>query len=201
MKLVAATGNAGKLREFKRILQPLGIEVLSPADCGVSPEVEETGATFMENASLKAREMHRRTGLPAFADDSGLCVDALGGRPGVYSARYRGEGAPYGDKIAALLHELECVPREKRSAHFACAVCCVLDEKNILRAEGACEGEIGDAPRGDGGFGYDPIFYVNGKSFAELEGEEKDRLSHRGKALRAFAALLEGYMEKGQGEE
>ncbi len=188
--MVAATGNPHKLEEFARILTPLGIQVLSPKELGVELEVEETGETFAENAYMKAKAFFEATGKPALADDSGLCVDALGGRPGVYSARYHGEDAPYSHKIAALVAELEGVPREQRTARFTCAICCVLDQDTVLRAEEHCEGLIGYKPRGSNGFGYDPILYRGERSLGELSDEEKDAVSHRGKALRTFAQLL-----------
>lgn len=190
MRLVAATGNPNKLREFRRILAPLGIEVLSPREMGAAADAEETGATFAENARIKARALFEQVGLPVVADDSGLCVDALGGRPGVLSARYQGEDATYGEKMAALLEEMKGVPREKRTARFVCAIHCILDENTALDCEGTCEGEIGFAPSGDGGFGYDPLFLADGVSFASLPGEKKDALSHRGRALRRLAGLL-----------
>ena len=195
IKLLAATGNAGKLREFDRILSPLGIEVISPAMAGVAAQAEETGHTFAENAYIKAMEMFKKTGLPSVADDSGLCVDALDGAPGVYSARYGGAEAPYTVKNAALLEELREVPPEKRTARFHCAICCIWDKNTVLRAEETCEGVIGYEPSGSGGFGYDPIFYVGNVSFAALDGEEKDTISHRGKVLRKFAEILSRQME------
>lgn len=190
MRLLAATGNRHKLEEFRRILGPLGIEVVAPADVGAGLEVEETGATFAENARLKALALYRRTRIPAVADDSGLCVDALGGRPGVHSARYMGEDTPYAEKMGGLLREMLGVPERERTARFVAAICCALDGGALIECEGVCEGVIGHRPGGDGGFGFDPIFYVGGRSFAELPPGEKDALSHRGKALRRFAAQL-----------
>ena len=191
MRILAATNNQNKLREIRRVLEPLGVNVIAPADLGLQVEVAETGTTFAENAQLKAEAFFRASGLPSLADDSGLCVDALEGRPGVYSSSYQGENATAERKISALLDELAGVPETRRTARFVSAVCCVLDEETILRCEGVCEGVIGVRPAGEGGFGYDPVFYVQGKSFAQLTGEEKDKLSHRGKALRAFATKLE----------
>lgn len=196
MELIAATSNPGKLREFRRILGPLGVRVLSAADAGASPDVEETGETFAENAAIKARAIYERTGLPSLADDSGLCVDALGGRPGVRSARYGGGDTPHSEKMKLLLEELRGVPDEKRTARFACAVCCVLDDNTAIAAEGFCEGKIGYAPVGGGGFGYDPVFMVGERSFAELPAEEKDAVSHRGVALRSFAEKLQGLLQE-----
>lgn len=189
MKLLAATGNKNKLCEFGRILSPLGIEILSPDSVGVDADVPETGETFAENARIKAQALYELTGLPAIADDSGLCVDALGGRPGVHSKRYM-NGAPPKEQIAGLLGEMESIPKQERTARFTAAICCVLDKNTIIEAEESCEGEIAYAPSGDGGFGYDPIFLIDGRSFADISGEEKDRQSHRGKALRALAEKL-----------
>lgn len=162
------------------------------AQSEVSPglSVEETGTTFAENAFLKADAVHERTGLAAVADDSGLCVDALDGAPGVYSARYAGEETPYPEKISRLLGELEGVPEERRTARFVAHICYIGADGARIDAEGTCEGKIGWEPRGDGGFGYDPIFYVGDRSFAELSAEEKDAVSHRGKALRELARKL-----------
>jgi len=189
MQLIAATTNKGKLEEFCRILSPLGVRVVSPADLDLDLEVEETGQTFAENAYLKAMAFYTLTGMPALADDSGLCVDALGGRPGIHSAHYQGN-ADYPQKLAALLDELKDVPAGERTARYVCAICCVMDEETVLRCQESCEGEIGFAPAGSSGFGYDPLFYRDGKSFGETPKKEKDAVSHRGKALRAFVRLL-----------
>ena len=192
---VAATGNPHKLEEFARILAPLGVEVVSPKALGIDLEVEETGETFGENAYIKAKAFFNATGKPALADDSGLCVDALGGRPGVYSARYHGEDTPYPQKIAALVAELEGMPEQQRTARFTCAICCVLDKNTILRAEEHCEGFIGYEAKGSNGFGYDPILYRGERTMAELTDEEKDAVSHRGKALRALAQMVRAQLE------
>ncbi|MGI6403163.1 MAG: RdgB/HAM1 family non-canonical purine NTP pyrophosphatase [Oscillospiraceae bacterium] len=200
ISMVAATGNPHKLEEFARILAPLGIQVLSPQELGVELEVEETGTTFAENAYLKAKAFFEATGKPALADDSGLCVDALGGKPGVYSARYHGENTSYAEKMAALVAELEGVPEERRTARFTCAICCVLDKDTILQAEEHCEGIIGYQPRGTNGFGYDPILYRGERTMGELSDREKDAVSHRGKALRVFARLLETTLNTRQGQ-
>ena len=194
MKLLVATGNAHKLEEFARILGPIGIEVVSPAELGVSQEAEETGETFAENARIKAMELFRKSGVATVADDSGLCVDALGGRPGVYSARYLGESASQPQRNAALLSELESVKANNRTARFVCAICCVLDEDKLVECEGTCEGTIGYEPRGEGGFGYDPIFMMGEQSFAELSPGQKDAHSHRGRALRLLAELLKDHI-------
>jgi XTP/dITP diphosphohydrolase len=187
MRLLAATTNKNKLQEFSRILSPLGVEVVSPAELGVELDIEENGATFAENARIKAEAYYNKTGIPTVADDSGLCVAALGGRPGVHSARYHG-GAPQAEKNAALLGEME--GEENRAAQFVCAICCVLGEETIT-AEGICEGEIALTPSGKAGFGYDPVFVYKGRSFAEISAEEKDAVSHRGKALKLFAQRLQ----------
>jgi len=191
---IIATHNRHKLSELERILTPLKIE----AATAQLDEVEETGATFAENAFLKAEAACRQTGMPAVADDSGLMVDALNGAPGVYSARYAGEGASDMDRIQKLLLNLKDVPKEKRSAKFVCAICCVYPNGDIVTAHGECAGTIGFEPQGSDGFGYDPIFFVNGKSFAQLTAEEKDKISHRGRALKEFAAQLQKIKEQNQ---
>ena len=192
MKLLAATGNRHKLEEFKRILEPLGVEVLSPADVGVELDVEETGATFIDNAALKAQALQQLTGLAAFADDSGLCVDALDDRPGVYSARYGGEGLTYVQRVALLLEEMKEVPPEKRGGRFVSAIYCVLADGTVVSCQEECRGMIAHAPTGgENGFAYDPIFiWEDGRSFSQISDAEKDAVSHRGKALRTFNKLL-----------
>lgn len=186
MKIVVATKNQGKLKEFKRILEPLGFTVLSQADCGVDGQAEENGSTFEENARLKAQYVFDRTGEITIADDSGICVDALGGRPGIYSARYGGPGLTDADRVDKLLRELSEVPEEKRTAHFACAISVLFPDDEWMIFE-ICEGSVGYEPSGSGGFGYDPVFLVKGKSFSEMNDEDKDAISHRGKALRELA--------------
>ncbi len=194
MQFVIATGNAHKLAEMQRILAPLGVNACSPQQLGVRlPEVDETGETFEENAYLKAASACAATGLPAVADDSGLCVDALGGAPGVYSARYAGENATDGQRIEKLLQELKDVPAAGRTARFVSAVCCVWPNGERLTVRGVCEGSVAFAPAGEGGFGYDPVFLVKGKSFAQLTPAQKDAVSHRGQAL---AALQQALREK-----
>ena len=184
-EFIIATNNKKKLTEIKRILAPLGIVPVTAADKGIDlGDVEETGSTFAENAYIKAKAAFDICGLPVIADDSGLCVDALDGRPGIYSARYGGHDSPYSVKINMLLDEMKDVADNDRSAHFSCAVCCILRSGEVIAVEGRCNGKIAYEPAGDGGFGYDPIFTVDGKSFASLTDEEKDRLSHRGNALR-----------------
>ena len=195
-KFVLATHNPGKLAEMKAILSGLGVEVVSPAEAGVSVDVEETGATFAENAMLKAKAVCAAAGLPAIADDSGLCVNALNGGPGVYSARYGGEGLDDRGRCMLLLNNMRGQPT--RAAHFACAVACAFPNGDTLTAEGRCDGAIAFAPLGEGGFGYDPVFLVpgKGKTFGQLGPEEKSRIPHRGKALAAFAEKLGTYLGK-----
>lgn len=196
MRLIVATKNPGKVREFKEILEPLGFEVVSQTEAGVSLDVEETGTTFAENAALKARAIYQATGCATVADDSGLAVDALDGAPGVYSARYAGEGASDAERNQKLLHALADVPKGKRTAQFICAIHLILPTEGStpeeITAHGECPGVIGFAPRGENGFGYDPLFYVaNGKSFAELSAEEKNQCSHRARALAQMTRELE----------
>ena len=196
MKFVLATHNPGKLKEMADILSGLGVEVVSPAELGIDVEVEETGSTFAENAMLKARAICDASGLPAIADDSGLCVDALNGGPGVYSARYGGEGLDDAARTRLLLENMR--GQTTRAAHFACAIACVFPGGDTLTAEGRCDGAIAFAPMGQGGFGYDPVFLVPelGKTFSQLSGAEKNEISHRGRALRAFSEKLATYLEK-----
>ena len=196
MKFVLATHNPGKLREMSEILSHLGVEVVSPADVGITVEVEETGTTFAENAMLKAKAICAASGLPAIADDSGLCVDALNGGPGVYSARYGGEGLDDRGRYMLLLNSMR--GQTTRAAHFSCAIACAFPNGDTLTAEGRCDGAIAFAPLGEGGFGYDPVFLVpeKGKTFGQLTAEEKSQISHRGKALREFSTQLETYLKK-----
>lgn len=196
MRFVLATHNPGKLREMGEILRDLGVEVVSPAALGIPVDVEETGTTFLENALLKAKAICRAANLPAIADDSGLCVDALNGAPGVYSARYGGEGLDDRGRCMLLLNSMRGATT--RAAHFSCAVACVFPNGDTLTAEGRCDGSIAYAPLGDGGFGYDPIFLLpgTGKTFGQLSQEEKSAVSHRGKALKEFAGKLETHLKK-----
>ena len=196
MRFVLATHNPGKLREMGEILKDFGIEVVSPKDLGITVDVEETGTTFAENAMLKAKAICKEANLPAIADDSGLCVDALNGAPGVYSARYGGEGLDDRGRYMLLLSSLRGAPT--RAAHFACAVACAFPNGDTLTAEGRCDGSIAYAPLGEGGFGYDPVFLLpgTGKTFGQLTQEEKSAVSHRGRALKDFAGKLEAYLKK-----
>jgi len=200
MKLIAATNNAHKVVEFKRILEPLGFTVLSQKEAGIHVEAEETGTTFEENAYLKAKAVYDASGLPTVADDSGIVVDALDGAPGVYSARYGGPGLNDVGRYEKLLHEMEGVPDAKRTARFVCAISLVLSPDKAFSFTGVCEGKIGHGPRGENGFGYDPIFMVGEKSTAELSSEEKDKISHRGQALRKMEQMLSA-MQNGEIEK
>ena len=187
MKLVLASKNPHKLLEMQTILGQLGLEVVLERDVGVDVDVEETGTTFEENALLKARAVMEASGMAAIADDSGLMVDALNGAPGVYSARYGGLDSDPA-RTALLLHNLEGVPEERRTARFVSAIACVLPDGRVVTARGVCEGRILFETRGSNGFGYDPVFYVPqlGKTFAEADGSEKNAVSHRGNALKEF---------------
>lgn len=193
-RVVAATNNAKKLEEMNRILTGLGWEVVSLRSCGSFPEPVEDADSFEGNARIKARAAHRNTGLPAIADDSGLCVDWLQGAPGIYSARYGGlDSDP--ERCRLLLGNMRGATN--RAAHFHTAIVCAFPNGDTLTAEGDCHGTIAFAPMGDGGFGYDPIFFVPSlrKTFAQLTAEEKNAISHRGNALRSFAAELKTYLE------
>ncbi|MGM9662060.1 MAG: RdgB/HAM1 family non-canonical purine NTP pyrophosphatase [Oscillospiraceae bacterium] len=196
MKFVLASQNRGKLAEMAEILGDLGVEVVLQSDLGLSVEVEETGTTFLENARLKAKAVMEVSGLPAIADDSGLCVDALGGGPGVYSARYGGGDLTDAEKVQLLLSNMRGA--STRAAHFASAIVCAFPDGSELTAEGRVDGSIAYAPVGEGGFGYDPVFFypAAGKTFGQLSREEKALVSHRGNALRAFAKKLEDYLKK-----
>lgn len=198
MKFIIATNNPKKLIEMERILHPLGIEAVSAKEAGVVlAEVDETGTTFAENAFLKANAAFEATGMPAVADDSGICVDALDGRPGIFSARYCPELCHSDEeRTQRILDELKDVPDGQRGAHYTCAICCILPDGSKIEIEEICEGTIGYAFIGDGGFGYDPIFMQDDRTFAQLSAEEKDQVSHRGKALRALREKLEEYMRE-----
>ena len=192
MKWVVATSNPGKLREFRAIFDAYGLELLSKKDLGVTEDPEETGKTFEENALIKARACAAACGLPTVADDSGMTVDALGGAPGIYSARY----AEPGHRKERVLRELERVPDSKRGGSFYCAIACVIPGECEFTVHGECRGIIAHESAGTGGFGYDPIFFVPeyGKTFGEIPAEIKNRISHRAQAL---AALREKLIEMG----
>ena len=190
MRFVLASNNARKLEELRQILSQMGHEVLSQREAGLNLTVEETGTTFEENARLKARGASDALGLPVIADDSGLMVDALDGAPGVYSARYGGEGLDDRGRNALLLKNME--GKENRSARFVCCICCRFPDGREITARGECPGQILEGPRGKDGFGYDPVFYMPeyGKTMAEMTPVEKNAVSHRGRALERLAAEL-----------
>ncbi len=192
-RIVFATGNKGKLKEVEMILKDLGRQVVSMKEAGVEAEIAEDGKTFAENAMIKARAVHAVCGGLVLADDSGLEIDYLNREPGVYSARYLGEDTPYKIKNEIILQRLEGVAKEARSARFVCVIGAVLPDGRELTASAAVEGSIAFCAAGDGGFGYDPIFFVDefGRTMAELTPEEKNQISHRGKALREMKELLE----------
>ena len=196
MKMVLASKNPHKLTEMSAILSLLGIEVVLESDVGVDVDVEETGTTFEENAALKARAVMEASGLPAIADDSGLCVTALGDGPGVYSARYGGEGLTDQDRYGLVLKGLS--GQLDRSAKFVSAICCAFPGGDMVTARGECPGLIAYAPMGEDGFGYDPVFLVpeKKKTFAQMTAQEKNAISHRGVALQKFKAELEKYLTK-----
>ncbi len=188
MDMIIATNNAHKVEEFKRLLTPLGHQAYSLKDRGIRVEIEENGSTFAENAMIKAKTIYDMVHLPVIADDSGICVDALDGRPGIYSARYGGEGLDDHGRNLKLLEELKGIAN--RGARFICSIAYIDATGETHSFEGVCEGVIGYEEKGANGFGYDPLFLVGGKSFAELSGAQKDALSHRGKANRLLCAFL-----------
>ena len=189
-KIVAASNNKGKIKEIREILEPLGFEVLSQKEAGADIEIEETGSSFDENAKLKALAVYDICKVCVIADDSGLSVDALNGAPGVYSHRFAGENATDDDRNKKLLMELEGVPEDKRGASFICSVCFIEEDgcSHIFRGE--CRGNIGTEPKGENGFGYDPVFMYGERSFAEISPEEKNKISHRADALKKFLEYL-----------
>lgn len=191
--LLLATTNAGKIREFRELLAGSGWTLLTPAEVGLDLTVEETGDSYAENARLKAEAYARASGLTALADDSGIEVDALDGAPGVHSARYAGQDTTHAHKIKVLLAAIRDVPPERRTARFRAVIAISPPQGPTRYAEGVCEGAIAERPSGAGGFGYDPIFLVgdSGRTMAELSVAEKNIVSHRARALRAAAAILE----------
>lgn len=197
-KIIFATGNSGKMKEVSRILEDLGLAVISMRDAGINMEIEENGTTYEENALLKARAVAQSAGghCIVLADDSGLEIDYLNREPGVYSARYLGEQTSYRQKNKNLIERLAGVPDEKRTARFVCASAAVLPDGRELTTLGVIEGRIGYEEKGSGGFGYDPIFFVPeyGKTTAELTEEEKNAVSHRGRALSAMKKELKKYI-------
>lgn len=208
MVICAASNNAGKLKELRRILERMGHEVKSLRDLGIDLDPEETGTTFAENARIKAEAFCQASGLPTVADDSGLCVDALNGAPGVYSARYAGHHGDDAANNAKLLHEMQDVPADKRAARFVSAVCFLLPDGRELLVEGECPGTVAFTETGTNGFGYDPLFVPERvglpdgttaentarRSYAELADAEKDAISHRGRAMEKLGAELPAFL-------
>ena len=195
MKFVLASQNKHKLEEMQAILSAHGVEVVLQSDLGLHVDVEETGGTFAENALLKAKAVMEASGLPAIADDSGVCCDALSGAPGVYSARYGGPELDDAGRYRLLLANMQGA--KTRAAHFTSAIACVFPNGDVIEAQGECPGTIAFAPQGDGGFGYDPVFFLPQlrKTYAQLTPEEKAAVSHRGKALEVFDGKLRTYLE------
>lgn len=194
-QIIFATGNTGKMREIRSILADLGVPVLSMKEAGIQADIEENGTSFEENAIIKARAVAAAVeakGSVILADDSGLEIDALNGEPGIYSARYLGEDTPYDVKNRELIRRLEGIPEDRRTARFVCAIAAVLADGREFTVRGVIEGRIGYEQKGQGGFGYDPIFYVPeyGKTTAEMSPEEKNLISHRGKALMLMKEVL-----------
>jgi len=198
MDIVLATKNEGKVREFLRLLAGLDLNILSMNNFPEIGDIEESGDTFEANALLKAREVSSITGLIAIADDSGLEVDALDGRPGVYSARYAGKAAGDRENYLKLLEEMKEVPEGRRGAAFVCTIAVCTPTGESITAFGRCKGEIAPAPEGDGGFGYDPVFYLPhfGCTMASLPKEEKNNISHRGKAVKELKKTLPAFLTK-----
>ena len=193
MKIVLASHNPGKMKEMSAILSGFGVELVLQSELGLHVEVEETGTTFRENALLKAHAVMEAAHMPAISDDSGLMVDALNGAPGVYTARYGGEGLTDQERYRLLLSAL--IGQTNRAAHFYSCIACVFPAGDVLTAQGVCDGTISFAPIGGDGFGYDPIFFVPSlrKTFAQMTPEEKNSVSHRAKALAAFRSEFEKY--------
>lgn len=207
MDFIIATNNMKKLAEMQRILSPLSINVVTAKMLGITlPEVVEDGDTFEANAKIKAESACKITGLPAIADDSGLCVDYLDGAPGIYSARFANievhngvnvdneKNADDEENNKLLLKKLEGVDESERTAYYVCAICCIFPDGKEITVRGECHGTIGFERDGNAGFGYDPLFIINGKSFGKYEGEEKDKISHRGNALRKLTKELENIL-------
>lgn len=191
MLLIVASNNPGKIREFKEILEPLGYTVRSQREMGIDIEVEETGTSFAENAHIKATAIYNACHEAVIADDSGLMVRALGGKPGVHSHRYAGENATDAERCQKILDELSGVPDSRRQACFVTDICMIAPNGKRYTATGVCEGYIGHESLGENGFGYDPIFMVDGVSFAQMSAEEKNKLSHRARALMELKNKLE----------
>jgi len=189
-KYVLATANPGKIKEMREILSKLDIDVVTRDDLGIDIDIEESGTTFLENSTIKAEAICKLAGIPAIADDSGLIVDALNGEPGVYSSSFGGDNLTAYERCDFLLNKM--VKTEQRKAKFVCTIVCAFPDGELLAATGECNGIITDKPAGDGGFGYDPVFQPDGyeKTMAQLTTDEKNRISHRGKALQNFSELL-----------
>lgn len=198
-RIIFATGNAGKMREIRLILGDLGCEIISMKEAGAKPEIVENGTTFGENAEIKARAVWECTGDIVLADDSGLVVDYIGGEPGIYSARYMGEDTSYEIKNQNIIDRLKDAGDDQRGARFVCNIAAVLPDGRVIHTEATMEGEIAHKPAGEGGFGYDPILFIPeyGVTSAELTLEQKNRISHRGKALEA----MKGQLKRILGEE
>lgn len=201
-RIIFATGNEGKMREIRMILDDLEIPVISMKEAGITADINENGSSFEENALIKAKAVMELTGEAVMADDSGLQIDFLDGAPGIYSARFMGEDTSYDVKNAALLEKLADVPEEKRTARFVCAIACALPDGRILTSRGTMEGRIGYEIRGGNGFGYDPIFFLPecGCTSAEISPEKKNELSHRGKALRSMKTQLKTILRETEDE-
>lgn len=192
-KIIIATTNEGKMKEFRALLAHKDVEIVSMKETGINIDIDENGTTFEENAAIKAKTVCEYSGCLCLSDDSGLVIDYLGGEPGIYSARYLGHDTPYEEKNKIIIERLKGVPTEQRSARFVCAVAAAFPDGRVLTVKDTMEGYIAEAPAGKGGFGYDPIFLFPpaGMTSAELTAEEKNAVSHRGKALRKMVALLE----------
>lgn len=191
MNLIIASNNNGKIREFKALLAPYGYNVISMSEAGFNEEIVEDGDTFEENAHIKARAVYEKCHIPTIADDSGLEIDFLDGAPGVYSARYAGEGASDDERCAKVLEEMHGVSKELRNARFVCSIYFIVDDDTEYCLTGTAEGFIGDEKLGENGFGYDPIFMIDDdESFATIGDEEKNKISHRAKAFEKLAEIL-----------
>jgi len=190
-RIILASNNKGKVKEICEILSPLGYEVVSQREAGINIEPEENGTTFKENAAIKARAIYEISHTAVIADDSGLEVEYLNGAPGVYSHRYAGENATDADRCNKLLSELSDAPKEQRNAAFVCVICYIDENGKEQYVRGECKGKIGYEPKGENGFGYDPVFMYGDMSFAEIAPEEKNKISHRADALKKLCRVLE----------
>ena len=197
-RIIIATSNEGKMKEFRRLLAHKDVEILSMHEAGIDIDIDENGTTFEENAAIKAKAVCDVAHTLCLSDDSGLVIDYLNGEPGIYSARYLGHDTPYEEKNRIIIDRLKGVPEEKRTARFVCAVAAAFPDGRVITVKDTMEGRIAEEPAGCGGFGYDPIFFVPAlkKTFAELSPAEKNAISHRGNALTAFREKLEQYLNK-----